>query len=101
MRNDVFLRQHLDGVSDGLEQAEWTNAVGSVTILKTSEAFAFHERRNSETSAEHRHDRRDGKASGDNRLERFRPERERENPSLDGDENLVECLHQGFASEPG
>src|SRR5580692_7458174 len=39
--DNVFLDERLDGVGDGLQQAEWAHAVGAVPVLDTAYAFAL------------------------------------------------------------
>ena len=40
-RNDIFLNQHFDPISNRLEKAERPNAIRSVTILYAAENFSF------------------------------------------------------------
>ena len=63
-RNDVLLRERLDAVGEGLEEAEPAGAVGAGAVLDTAEDFPLGEREVGEEQAEHREDGDDRDQSG-------------------------------------
>src|SRR6186713_1819133 len=98
--NDVLLGEHLDAVGDELAEAgepnvgeRNANTVRAAAILKAAKRLALNDGRDAKGKCEESHDRRDGKQHGDEPLQAIW--RVRDTPMFEGDENLIDGLHQG------
>src|SRR5439155_11521035 len=88
--HDVFLDQHFDAVSDGLEQTEWADAIRAIAVLHPRENFPLQHRYKRKEREKHRKHRNNVDEAGDD-LDQptWRTGNQEKQPSLQMNKDLV------------
>src|SRR5206468_12970272 len=88
--HDIFLDQHFDAVSDGLEQTEWADAIRAIAVLHPRENFPLQHRYKRKEREKHRKHRNNVDEAGDD-LDQptWRTGNQEKQPSLQMNKDLV------------